>query len=109
MYLVGSDGQFLEYFGQNKKSSEIASSIAFSGGSRIFLLGVLMGGLNSSEGVLKKRIKLRESNERLNFSYQFFYIQQLRKGTFYFFSAVINFSYATVISNNVKHDTYKVK
>lgn len=28
MYLVGPDGQFQEYFGQNKKSSEIASSIA---------------------------------------------------------------------------------
>ncbi|XP_043091890.1 protein SCO1 homolog, mitochondrial-like isoform X3 [Puntigrus tetrazona] len=28
MYLVGPDGQFLEYFGQNKKSSEISSSIA---------------------------------------------------------------------------------
>ncbi len=50
MYLVGSDGQFLEYFGQNKKSSEIASSIAFSGGSRIFLLGVLMGGLTVQRG-----------------------------------------------------------
>ncbi|XP_057201520.1 protein SCO1 homolog, mitochondrial isoform X2 [Triplophysa rosa] len=28
MYLVGPDGQFLEYFGQNKKSSEISASIA---------------------------------------------------------------------------------
>ncbi|KAA0705316.1 Protein SCO1 -like protein, mitochondrial [Triplophysa tibetana] len=28
MYLVGPDGQFLEYFGQNKKSSEISGSIA---------------------------------------------------------------------------------
>ncbi|XP_059413558.1 protein SCO1 homolog, mitochondrial [Carassius carassius] len=28
MYLVGPDGQFLEYFGQNKKSAEISSSIA---------------------------------------------------------------------------------
>ncbi len=74
-----------------------------------FFVGGANGGLNSSEGVLKKLIKLRESNERLNFSYQFFYIQQLRKGTIYFFSAVINFSYATVISNNVKYDNYKVK
>ncbi len=38
-----------------------------------FLLGVLMGGL-TVQGVLKKRIKLRESNERLNFSYPFFYL-----------------------------------
>ncbi len=38
------------------------------------------GGLwNSSEGVGKKLIKLRESIERLNSSYQFFCIQQLRK------------------------------
>ncbi|XP_010890025.1 protein SCO1 homolog, mitochondrial [Esox lucius] len=28
MYLVGPDGQFKEYFGQNKKSAEISSSIA---------------------------------------------------------------------------------
>ncbi|XP_073702909.1 protein SCO1 homolog, mitochondrial-like [Garra rufa] len=28
MYLVGPDGQFLEYFGQNKKSAEISSSIS---------------------------------------------------------------------------------
>lgn len=28
MYLVGPDGQFLDYFGQNKKSSEISGSIA---------------------------------------------------------------------------------
>ncbi|KAJ8389116.1 hypothetical protein AAFF_G00123220 [Aldrovandia affinis] len=28
MYLVGPDGQFEEYFGQNKKSAEISSSIA---------------------------------------------------------------------------------
>lgn len=28
MYLVGPDGEFLEYFGQNKKSAEITNSIA---------------------------------------------------------------------------------
>lgn len=28
MYLVGPDGQFLEYYGQNKRSPEISSSIA---------------------------------------------------------------------------------
>ncbi|XP_023691232.1 protein SCO1 homolog, mitochondrial [Paramormyrops kingsleyae] len=28
MYLVGPDGEFLEYFGQNKKSSEISAAIA---------------------------------------------------------------------------------
>ncbi|XP_049416495.1 protein SCO1 homolog, mitochondrial [Epinephelus fuscoguttatus] len=28
MYLVGPDGEFMEYFGQNKKSSEISNSIA---------------------------------------------------------------------------------
>uniref|UniRef100_K7E7M0 SCO cytochrome c oxidase assembly protein 1 n=1 Tax=Ornithorhynchus anatinus TaxID=9258 RepID=K7E7M0_ORNAN len=28
MYLIGPDGEFLDYFGQNKKSSEIAGSIA---------------------------------------------------------------------------------
>ncbi len=36
---------------------------------RIFVGGG--GGLNSSDGVLKKQIKLGESNERLNFIYQF--------------------------------------
>ncbi len=69
-------------------------------------------GLNSSEGVLKKLIKLRESNERLNFSYQFFTYSSFEKGIFYFFSVVLNFSYATVISNirmpTAKYDTYKV-
>ncbi|VFV19082.1 protein sco1 [Lynx pardinus] len=28
MYLIGPDGQFLDYFGQNKKNAEIAGSIA---------------------------------------------------------------------------------
>ncbi|XP_048846925.1 protein SCO1 homolog, mitochondrial [Brienomyrus brachyistius] len=28
MYLVGPDGEFLEYFGQNKKSTEISSAVA---------------------------------------------------------------------------------
>ncbi|KAG5832926.1 hypothetical protein ANANG_G00296380 [Anguilla anguilla] len=28
MYLVGPDGRFVEYFGQNKKSAEISSCIA---------------------------------------------------------------------------------
>ena len=28
MYLVGPDGEFAEYFGQNKRSVEITSSIA---------------------------------------------------------------------------------
>ncbi|XP_074168156.1 protein SCO1 homolog, mitochondrial isoform X2 [Sminthopsis crassicaudata] len=28
MYLIGPDGEFLDYFGQNKKNSEIAGSIA---------------------------------------------------------------------------------
>lgn len=28
MYLVGPDGQFVEYFGQNKRSAEISTSIA---------------------------------------------------------------------------------
>lgn len=28
MYLVGPDGEFKEYFGQNKRSAEISSSIA---------------------------------------------------------------------------------
>ena len=28
MYLVGPDGEFVEYFGQNKKSSEISGSVA---------------------------------------------------------------------------------
>ncbi len=40
----------------------------------LFLMGVL-GGRGGGGGL----IKLRESNERLNFSYQIFYIQQLRK------------------------------
>ncbi len=38
--------------------------------------------LNSSEGVLKKRIKLRESNERLNLAISF-YIQQLSKKAYF--------------------------
>ena len=28
MYLIGPDGEFLDYFGQNKKNAEIAGSIA---------------------------------------------------------------------------------
>lgn len=28
MYLIGPDGEFLDYFGQNKKKAEIAGSIA---------------------------------------------------------------------------------
>lgn len=28
MYLVGPDGEFLEYYGQNKRNVEIASSVA---------------------------------------------------------------------------------
>lgn len=28
MYLIGPDGEFLDYFGQNKKTAEIAGSIA---------------------------------------------------------------------------------
>lgn len=28
MYLVGPDGQFLDYFGQNKRSCEISCAIA---------------------------------------------------------------------------------
>ena len=28
MYLVGPDGEFVEYFGQNKRNVEIANSIA---------------------------------------------------------------------------------
>ncbi len=43
---------------------------------------------------------LRENNERLNFSYQYFMYSSFEKGIFYYFSVVINFSYATVISNN---------
>ncbi len=69
------------------------------------------GVLNSSEGVLKKLIKLRESNESLNFSYQFFYISSFEKGIFKKNDVVLKFSYATVISNIMltdKYDTYKV-
>lgn len=28
MYLIGPDGEFLDYFGQNKRNAEIAGSIA---------------------------------------------------------------------------------
>ncbi len=44
------------------------------------------GGLNSSEGGAKKLIQLRESYEMPNFSYQFFYKQQLRKKAYLTFS-----------------------
>ncbi len=58
----------------------------------------------------KKRIKLRESNERLNFGYQF-YTEALKKA-YFTFVVVLNLSYATVISNilmpTAKYDTYKV-
>ncbi len=58
----------------------------------------------------KKRIKLRESNEHLNFGYQF-YTEALKKAHFTFV-VVLNLSYATVISNilmpTAKYDTYKV-
>ncbi len=74
---------------------------------------VCVGGgmLNSSEGVLKKLIKLRERNESLNFSYQFFYISSFEKGIFKKNDVVLKFSYSTVISNIMltdKYDTYKV-
>ncbi len=68
--------------------------------------------LNSSERVLKKRIKLRESNERLNFSYQFFIYSSFEKVIFKKNSVVLNFSYSTFIGNilmpTAKYDTYKV-
>ncbi len=48
-----------------------------SGGSRIFLLGVLRGGL-TVQRVLKKRIKLIISNDRLTLAISFL-IQQLWK------------------------------
>ncbi len=48
-----------------------------SGGSRIFLLGMI-----SSEGVLN--YQFREGNECLNFGLDIFYIQQFRKSETYF-------------------------
>ncbi len=54
-------------------------------------------GLNSSEGVLKKRIQLRESNERLTLAISFFIYSSFEKDIFYFF-VVLNFSFATVIT-----------
>ncbi len=54
-------------------------------------------GLNSSKGVLKKRIQLRESNERLTLAISFFIYSSFEKDIFYFF-VVLNFSFATVIT-----------
>ncbi len=69
-----------------------------------FFVGGAKGGLNRSEGVLKL-IQLRENNERLSFSYQLFIYSSFKKGIFCLFSVVINFSYATVISNNANCQT----
>ncbi len=73
------------------KLQKAISSVAAPG---FFLLGLLRGGL-TVQRVLKKRIKLIESNERLTIAFSFFIYSSFEKGIFNFFPVVLNFSYAT--------------
>ncbi len=76
-----TDGCWL--FGHGGKLKSLVAD-GDSGGSRIFVLGVLSGGVTVQRGA-KKTITLRESNERLNFSCQFCIYSSFENGIFNFF------------------------
>ncbi len=59
-----------------------------------FFVGGAKGGL-TVQRVLKKLIKLIESNERLTLAISFLYTAALKKAFLTFFPVVLNFSYAT--------------
>ncbi len=59
-------------------------AVGDSGCSRIFVLGVLSGGVTVQRGA-KKTITLRESNERLHFSCQFCIYSSFENGIFHIF------------------------